>query len=49
MAVALAKQLKCNGFKNFAGLGLEPHHADQQTVLDCVALVDRVDALILSS
>jgi hypothetical protein len=25
MAVALAKQLKCNGFKNFAGLGLEPH------------------------
>jgi hypothetical protein len=29
-----------------AAEALSLHHADQQTVLDCVALVDRVDALV---
>jgi hypothetical protein len=40
---------KFNAFRSGFDAAYRLHHADQQTVLDCVALVDRLDALILSS
>jgi hypothetical protein len=32
-----------------AAEALSLHHADQQTVLDCVAVIDRIDVLIQSA
>jgi hypothetical protein len=39
IAVTLAKHLKFNGFKNFEGLGLEPHTGAEDITPDLAPLL----------